>query len=150
MKPIIRQAIIGDLPEIYSNELAYIKEIEPENETRWVNSIPNHLKQWIQMIPNTYVISNEIETLGHCSWVVKDGKALLCSIYIMPQYRRQGLAFRLLSHFESAALNSGFKESTLGVYIHNPAENLYLVTGYQFINKANGYNYYVKELIDAN
>lgn len=146
MKPYIKQATIEDLPLIYANELAYIKEIEPTNEPRWMKSIPNHLNQWIKMIQTTYIISNESGNIGHYSWVCNDDCALLCSIYIKPQYRRLGFASMLLFNFENDALSSGLTELSLGVVVGNPAEKLYQSSMYQFISCRDGYNYYLKIL----
>ncbi len=142
----IRLCTLEDLPDIYTHELAYIREIEPGSEQRWTAAIPKHLKQWISLLDTTFILDNGAETIGHFSWMDQDGKALLVSIYIQPPYRRLGLAGRLMDRFEDEARKHGRRECILGVFETNPAEKLYQNRGYLFTDDSGAYRNYIKHL----
>jgi ribosomal-protein-alanine N-acetyltransferase len=144
MSLCIRKAEIQDLPIIYTFEYAYIKEIEPLAEQRWVNSIPALLHQWISNLPHSFIGNEGENQIGYFSWQIEGNKALLASIYILPAWRRKGYGLQLLNKFEVDAGEKGYKQLQLGVIKTNPAKVLYKAAGYQLIEINETYENYEK------
>jgi len=90
MSYIVRRSTINDLPDVYSFELAYIKEIEPTAEQRWRNATHTLLRQWISNLPRMFIAIHGMESIGHCFWQIEGTDALLASIYVVPSWRKQG------------------------------------------------------------
>ena len=143
----IRQADINDLPIIYSNELAYILEIEPTEEEVWKNAIPKLLTQWITNLSRMFIAEENNKPIGHFFWQIDGEMALLSSIYLLPKSRRKGYGRLLLERFENDAFTKGFTHLKLGVYKTNSANILYRELGYKIITTDNHYNYYKKIII---
>ncbi len=142
----IRQAEINDLPIIFSNELAYIIEIEPTEEVSWKNAIPKLLTQWISNLSRMFIVEENNKPIGHFFWQIDGESALLASIYIIPISRRKGYGRLLLESFEINAFSKGFTHLKLGVYKTNSANMLYQKSGYQLVNTDNYYYYYEKNI----
>jgi ribosomal-protein-alanine N-acetyltransferase len=143
----IRQAEIIDLPIVYSNELAYIIEIEPTEEVSWKNAIPKLLTQWISNLSRMFIIEENNQPIGHFFWQIAGESALLSSIYIIPTSRRKGYGRLLLERFKNDAFSKGFTHLKLGVYKTNSANMLYQKSGYKLVNTDNYYYYYEKYIV---
>ena len=145
----IQPALIENLPNIYSFELAYIREIEPEAETRWINAIPLHLQQWIESLPRTFIAADSNQVLGHAFWEASgdaDHAAEVGSVYVSVAARRQGVGRALLERCEQEASAAGMKKMRLSVKRHNPAQELYKAMGYAFSGESVKYDVYEKTL----
>jgi len=144
MSLIVRKAEIQDLPTIYTFEYAYIKEIEPLAEQRWLSSLSTLLNQWISNLPHTFIGNEDENQIGYFSWQIEGNKALLASIYVIPTWRRKGYGMQLLNKFETDAREKGYKQLKLGVVKTNPAKALYKIAGYQLIEINETYENYEK------
>lgn len=142
----IRRATPTDLPAVYSFELAYIQEIEPQAEPRWRSATPALLRQWTENLPRMFIAEREGQAAGHCFWQAEGGTATLASLYVAPAWRRQGLGAALLAQFERDAAARGFAHLALGVYHGNPAQRTYERAGYQPTHSDGTYGYYEKRL----
>jgi|WetSurMetagenome_2_1015567.scaffolds.fasta_scaffold560636_1 GNAT superfamily N-acetyltransferase len=142
----IRNAIITDIPDVYSFEFAYMQEIEPELMDGWRNSLQQLLRQWITNLPRMFIGLIGSDPIGHCFWQMEGKSALLASIYLSPGWRRKGYGLLLLKKFEQDAGNNGFSHLQIGVHESNPAAAFYAYTGYQWTHKHNSYDYYEKEM----
>jgi len=147
MSYIVRRSTINDLPDVYSFELAYIKEIEPTAEQRWRNATHALLRQWISNLPRMFIAIHGMESIGHCFWQIEGTDALLASIYVVPSWRKQGYGLLLLHSYEQDAIEQGFTRLTLGVHETNSARALYTHAGYSKTHKDNGYEYYEKIIV---
>jgi GNAT superfamily N-acetyltransferase len=146
----IRKATIQDLPDIYSFEHAYIKEIEPHAEERWKNSIPLMLKQWIDNLSRMFIAHHGIESIEHCFWQIEGKSALLASIYISPLWRRKGYGLLLLNRYEKDAIENGYSHLSIGVHELNPASALYKKAEYRWTHQKDAYNYFEKDIFNPN
>ena len=145
----IQPAAIQNLPNIYSFELAYIREIEPEVETSWIDAIPLHFGQWIENLPRLFIAVNGKQVLGHAFWEPSsdaDETAEIGSIYVSIIARRQGIGRALLERCEQEAAAAGLKTMQLSVKRHNPAQALYRRMGYTISGELKGYDVYEKML----
>jgi len=140
----IRKAKVRDLPLVYASELAYIREIEPEQESRWKNAIHGLLTQWTTNLDKTFVLERDGRPIGHCFWEVHGAEAVLASIYVIPEERRKGLGLRLLRRLQADAARRGFAKLTLGVHKGNPARHLYDAAGFRHTHDKADYRYYEK------
>ncbi len=145
----LRKAACEDLPAIYTFELAYIREIEPEVELRWINSIPLHLNQCIENLPRMTIAVDDKQAIGHAFWNRSDNLAETAevgSVYVSIIARRQGIGRALLERCEQEAAAAGLKTMRLSVKRHNPAQALYKHMGYAYSRESEGYDVYEKAL----
>jgi len=156
---LIRRASATDLPQVYEFELAYIREIEPQQEERWKAAIAGLLRQWTTNLGRMWFAEEDGKTVGYCFWSpvrggeIRDpiilrevGSAVLASIYVLPSARRLGWGRRLVQQFELDAVGQGFRQLTLGVHENNPARWLYEQCGYECMKLEDNYRYYRKAM----
>jgi [ribosomal protein S18]-alanine N-acetyltransferase len=144
----IRRATLPDLPFIYEGELAYIREIEPEQEARWRDGMKYHLRQWVDDFPRMFVATNENgEPAGYCYWEIHEDAAVLASVYVEPSLRGTGLGRQLLNRYMRDAREQGFHKLSLGVRANNGARRMYEAAGFRFTHEDRGYRYYVIESV---
>ena len=155
---LIRPAAATDLPQVYEFELAYIREIEPQQEEKWKAAIAGLLRQWTTNLGRMWFAEDDGKTVGYCFWLpvcggkIRDpilreiGSAALASVYVIPTARRQGCGRRLVQQFELDAIGQGFRQLTLGVHENNPARWLYEQCGYEFVKLEAHYRYYRKTM----
>ena len=139
----IRRARATDLPAIYAGELDYIRQIEPHQEVRWKDALYWHIKQWTNDLERMFVVQCDDEVGGYCFWEVHNNAAVLASIYVAPERRRDGLGKQLLASFMEDARAAGFGTLTLGVKPDNPARYLYERSGFNYTHEEGGYRHYV-------
>jgi len=142
--PELRQATPQDLSLVFRLERAYIEEFEPGSAPGWNGAIDRHLEQWVSNLSRMFIAEMEGEVVGYYFWEVKNEEAILSSINVLTDYRRQGIGALLLKHFESEAFKSGVARLVLGVIKHNPAKHLYEDAGYVFAGDEGDYSYYEK------
>ncbi|MGA7780811.1 MAG: GNAT family N-acetyltransferase [Paraburkholderia sp.] len=138
----IRRARATDLPTIYAGELDYIRQIEPHQEARWKDAMYSHIKQWTNDLGRMFVVQCGDEVGGYCFWEVHNNAAVLASIYVVPERRRDGLGKQLLASFMDDAQAAGFGTLQLGVKPDNPARYLYERTGFIYTHDEGGYRHY--------
>jgi [ribosomal protein S18]-alanine N-acetyltransferase len=141
---VLRPARATDLPTIYSGELDYIRRIEPEQESRWKDSMRAHLRQWTQDLERMVIAEAGDAALGYCFWEIHDGAAVLASIYVAPEQRGRGIGRQLLERFAADARAQGLARLALGVKPDNPARRLYERAGFRFTHDAGGYRHYAR------
>ena len=138
----IRRARVTDLPAVSEGELSYIREIEPEQEARWTNALPLHLKQWTAALERMLVAESAERAVGYCFWDMQGEDAVLASLYVTPDRRREGIGRALLARFLTDAEAYDMRNATLGVKPGNPARLLYESMGFVRTHDANGYWHY--------
>jgi [ribosomal protein S18]-alanine N-acetyltransferase len=75
---------------VYEFELAYIREIEPQQEERWKAAISGLLRQWTTNLGRMWFVESEGRSIGYCFWEPGKEAAVLSSIYVQPAERRHG------------------------------------------------------------
>lgn len=139
----IRRARPTDLPTIYLGELDYIRQIEPQQETRWTGGMQFHLKQWTNDLDRMFIAESSETAVGYFFWEIHGEAAVLASIYVVPDRRGDGLGQQLLAQFIADARAQGFSKLTLGVKADNPARRLYEKAGFSYTHDEHGYRHYV-------
>jgi len=140
---LIRAALAIDLPTVYAGELDYIREIEPQQEDRWRAGMLHHLRQWTENLDRMFVAQSSDKAVGYCFWEARDRTAVLASIYVSPDRRREGLGKTLLETFLADAHAKGCTKITLGVKAENPARRLYEASGFAYSHDEGGYRHYL-------
>ena len=138
----IRPARATDLPAVYTGELDYIRAIEPDQEAGWRGGMRHHLKQWTENLDRMFVAHVDETVVGYCFWEVHGDTAVLASICVQPDHRRQGIGALLLQTFLSDAKAKGFSDIRLGVKADNPALRLYEASGFTYSHDEHGYRHY--------
>lgn len=138
-EPSIRRAQATDLAAVYAGELAYIREVEPHQEARWEDAIPQHLRQWTAALDRMFIAELAGEVIGHSFWDVAGRNAELASIYVAPAHRRRGIGRQLMVLFLEDAEADGMATATLGVRPDNPARRLYEGLGFARTHDMDGY-----------
>ncbi len=143
----IRPATATDLPLVYTGELDYIRQIEPQQETRWQSGMVWHLKQWTGNLSRMFIAECGDTAAGYCFWQIHDDAAVLASIYVLPDRRRTGVGATLLAAFIHDAQAKGFDKLTLGVKADNPARRLYETSGFAYTHDQAGYRHYLYQRV---
>jgi ribosomal protein S18 acetylase RimI-like enzyme len=143
----IRRGRATDLPTVYLGELDYIRQIEPQNEERWNNAIALHLEQWTAALKHMFVAEIGDRIVGYCFWEDHGDEAVLASIYVSPDHRRQGIGRDLLKRFIADAKRRKTHNATLGVQSQNPARLLYEKMGFVRTHYTEGFLHYRRALI---
>ncbi len=143
----IRRGRDTDLPSVCLGELDYIRQIEPEQEARWKDAFPLHLKQWTAALDRMFVAEVDDQIVGYCFWEKHGDQAVLASLYVAPSHRRQGIGRKLLFRFIADAKDHGTKKATLGVQSENPARLLYEKAGFVRTHYTEGFLHYRLALI---
>lgn len=142
----IRRGRATDLPAVYLGELDYIRQIEPQQETRWKDAIALHLQQWTAALDRMFVAEGGDEIVGYCFWEDRGDEAVLASLYVAPGHRRQGIGRELLMRFIDDAKRNRIHNATLGVQSENPARLLYEKTGFVRTHDTDGFLHYRRRL----
>jgi [ribosomal protein S18]-alanine N-acetyltransferase len=142
----IRRGRATDLPAIYLGELDYIRQIEPQQETRWKDAIALHLKQWTAALDRMLVAEAGNQIVGYCLWDDHGDEAVLASLYVAPDHRRQGIGRELLMRFIDDAKRNRIYKATLGVQSENPARLLYEEAGFVRTHYTDGFLHYRRTL----
>jgi ribosomal protein S18 acetylase RimI-like enzyme len=142
----IRKARANDLPLIYQFEQQYIEAIEPENLTRWLAAEPRIKQQLVSNLARMFVADCGGKVVGHCFWDVMNDKPHICSIFVVEEQRRTGLASQLIGVAEADCAAHGFETCYLETRENNPAQILFLRLGYVEIERRDGWIYFEKPL----
>jgi ribosomal-protein-alanine N-acetyltransferase len=111
--------------------------------------------QFIQMIlshdmASAFLVSEGEESAGCIIGRIAADEAEIITIAVLPQYRRQGIAKKLMHHFENDLRSRGVLTVHLEVSIsNNVAEQLYLTHGYTKTGMRPGYYREGGALVDA-
>jgi [ribosomal protein S18]-alanine N-acetyltransferase len=138
----IRRAHAADLASVYLGELDYIRMIEPGQEARWKDAVASHLEQWAAALDQMFVAEIAGRIVGYCFWKDHGDEAVLASLYVVPDYRRQGLGRKLLMRFIADAKSHRVHNATLGVQSGNPARLLYEKVGFVRTHDTDGFLHY--------
>ncbi|QCO99966.1 GNAT family N-acetyltransferase [Arthrobacter sp. 24S4-2] len=139
----IRAAEPTDLPMLYRSELQYMREIESDQLERWMQAIDRNLELWTANLPRARVAEADGVPAGIMLWMpLPDDAAVLVTIHVLPEFRRQGFGWLLLEQFISDALSAGTRTLTLGVHLNNPARALYEQAGFVRTHDEDSYLYY--------
>jgi GNAT superfamily N-acetyltransferase len=126
----LRPANAADLPLIWREEHRYMRDVEPESEASWIQGTDRQLAMWIANLERTFIAESEGAAAGYFMWAERDGGALLITISVVPEHRRNGLGAELLQGFIDDARRHGFTRLDLGVHRANPAQRLYGRAGF--------------------
>lgn len=140
----IRPAVASDLPMIVRGERDYIREQEPTSEASWTEAIDRNLALWIANLERTIVLDAPTGPAGYAMWMDNNGTAVLVTIRVFAEYRRQGLGRQLLQAYVDDARGHGFGGLELGVHEDNGAKALY--ESYGFTHVRNDGDYVIYEL----
>jgi ribosomal-protein-alanine N-acetyltransferase len=139
----VRAAEPTDLPMLYRSELLYMREIESEQVGRWLRAVDRNLELWTRNLPRARVIDRAGLPAGIMLWIpLPNEVAVLVTIHVLPQLRRQGLGQRLLERFISDASADGFSTLQLGVHKNNPVRGLYEKAGFRQTHADDDYLHY--------
>jgi ribosomal-protein-alanine N-acetyltransferase len=130
MAPRLRQARVTDLPAIYRGEHSYIQCWEPAHEAAWQAQVESHLTRWVENFERMTVAVIGEHFAGYSLWAPQARCATLCTLGVLPAYRRSGIGRALLDAYAEAAAKQGFTRLTLSVRPDNPARWLYENTGF--------------------
>ena len=140
---VLRPAEPTDLPMLYRSELLYMREIESEHVDKWLQAVDRNLELWTTNLSRARVLDIGGLPAGIMLWMpLHEGVAVLVTIHVLPQFRRQGLGQCLLERFVSDASASGSSTLTLGVHKNNPARELYELAGFERTHADSEYLYY--------
>jgi len=85
---------------------------------------------------------------GIMLWMpLPEGVAVLVTIHVLPQFRRQGHGQRLLERFVSDASAGGSSTLTWGVHRNNPGRELYELAGFERTHADSEYLYYAMAVL---
>jgi ribosomal-protein-alanine N-acetyltransferase len=128
---------------LYRSELQYMRDIESEQVDRWLRATDRNLELWTANLSRGRVIDSAGLPAGIMLWMPQpDAVAVLVTIHVLPQLRRQGLGHRLLERFISDASAGGFSTLQLGVHQNNPVRALYEKAGFTQTRTEGGYLHY--------
>lgn len=144
----LRGMQVEDLPDLVRLELAYIREVEQADISRWAGALDRNLSLWIACLPTSAAIVDGDGLLaGLALWQLEDQGATLVSIHVVPTARRKGVGRRLLQAFVSAAEISGAARARLGVHERNAgAERLYTATGFHLEGTDGPYRLFARDV----
>ncbi|MCU1404795.1 MAG: acetyltransferase domain protein [Glaciihabitans sp.] len=131
--PVIRAARATDLPMLYRAELIYMRKIEPESVQGWIDATDRNLELWTGNLERGIVAEVDGVPAGVALWMVQGQEqeqdqvdvAAIVSIHVLGQFRRRGVAHRLLDACVQDSRAHGYSTITLGVHRSNPARSLY-------------------------
>jgi ribosomal-protein-alanine N-acetyltransferase len=144
----IRRALAADLPVVYIGELDSIRQSEPQIEGPWKDAMRAHLAQWKAALERMFIIEIGSDTAGYCFWEVQGSAAVLASIYVLPERRRNGLGRRLLDYCITDARAQGFDKVTLGLRPDSPARMLCEKAGFVHTHDLGNYRHYTYLIVD--
>jgi ribosomal protein S18 acetylase RimI-like enzyme len=128
---------------LYRSELLYMREIESDHVDNWLQAVDRNLELWTTNLSRARVIDIGCRPAGIMLWMpLPEGVAVLVTLHVLPQFRRQGLGRCLLEQFVSDASASGSSTLNLGVHKNNPARELYELAGFERTHADSEYLYY--------
>lgn len=142
----LRRGEARDLPFIYRLERKYMEDLESDQLQGWQTSIEHHLRQWVDDLPRTSVAECGGDQAGYVFWEIREGRAVVASVNVAPEYRRRGVATILLERFEDEASEAGLHVAEIGVVRHNPARKLYDRLGYRMVSQDDRYDTMIKHI----
>jgi len=146
VKPVLRPAMITDLPAIYRGEQGYIRQWEPQHEGAWQADLGRHLIGWVENFERLTVACIDDEVIGYSLWREEQGSAELCTLHISESHRRKGIGQRLVEAYIEQARQAGLERLSLHVRADNPARLLYEQAGFVEVGvNARGYLHYERQ-----
>jgi len=128
----IRKGQVSDLKELLNQEWAWggSKEIQD----KYIKALEDESREFL-------AVEDDGKTIGELwlFWNAKEDqeqangkdRAYLSTLRLHPDYRRQGIGTKLINKAFELIKEKGFKEVTIGAYIHEPEiENLYKKWGF--------------------
>ncbi len=123
-----------------------MEDLENDQLQGWHDSIEHHLRQWVDDLPRTSVAKFGDDQAGYIFWEVREGRAVVASVNVAPEYRRHGVATMLLERFEDEASEAGLHVAEIGFVRHNPARKLYDRLGYRMVSQDGRYDTMIKPI----
>jgi ribosomal-protein-alanine N-acetyltransferase len=128
----IRKAVIDDLSELVRLESIYF-------HNPWTN---DQFKYELEenVFSTTLVIEEENKLIGYINYWITFDNATLNKICVDEDYRKQGLAQKLIDLFEEDCKKNDCMVETLEVRVSNePAKSLYMKNGFTAVTTKKGY-----------
>ena len=145
----LRAADADDLPLIVRGERDYMTEVEPEHLGRWESVLEQNVALWTGNLRRTAMAVLDGADAGYAMWRRDGAAATLVTIYVLPRYRRHGIAGTLVQAVVSAARADGATALDLGVHQRNAARALYERAGFTLVRVDGEYRYYTLPLAAA-
>lgn len=140
-------AVQSDLPVILDFEAQYMKEIEPDNFSKWKATKSFQIQQLQESLDRIFIAKSGSKIVGHCFWNFECNQPTIFSIYIKPEWRRKGIASQLLDCVEKDIKANNHNHIHLSTRIQNPAQFLFEKSGYALERQADNWMYFNKKEI---
>ncbi|PWW21084.1 ribosomal protein S18 acetylase RimI-like enzyme [Geodermatophilus normandii] len=144
-----RPATGADLPLVEEAERAYVRDVEPGQESAWTAALERNRALWRANLARTTVLEADGEPAGFVMWTPDGGAALVVTVQVLPASRRRGLGRRLLEECARRAAAAGYAEVRLGVHRDNPARALYEAAGFVPAGEDGAYLLYRRTVVPA-
>ncbi|WDV45797.1 GNAT family N-acetyltransferase [Clostridiaceae bacterium M8S5] len=141
---IIRKAKRNDINRVYLFEREYMIEYEPEHLDRWDSVKDKTMKLLSGSIDRMYVATVGDKLVGHSYWNIYKEEPCVYSIYVTEDFRRKGIANKLINSIEKQVTDSGYNKVTLSTLVTNQAQYLFNKMGYEVVDIKDGYINYNK------
>lgn len=139
-----RRAELVDLGPLMEFEARYMQEIEPENYSEWLAHEDKQLETLRSTIEHTFVAGVDGLLIGHCIWSFAASKPTIVSLYVMPEWRRRGVARALLACVEDDVAQCEGTLIELHTRVHNPAQHMFMAYGFGLVDEEKDWLVYQK------
>lgn len=138
----LRSATATDLPMIVRGERHYMQTKEPAQLGAWTAAIDRNLDLWIGNLARTNIMESDGKAVGYSVWTIAGAAAVLITVGVLPQYRRQGIGRKLLDVFIHDGKRAGATELKVGALLSNNSRSLYESAGFTTVKEEDGYAFY--------
>ncbi|WP_028481444.1 GNAT family N-acetyltransferase [Pseudovibrio exalbescens] len=131
--PIDRKATEADLPVLLALEERYMAELEPQHYEHWKKAEAANLRRLTDHLPQTHVVELGEQVVGYCNWGLVRDEPTLLTLYVLQDFRRYGLAARLLELAEEQVTRAGFNRCCFAPVSTHPARVFLERGGYKLV-----------------
>ncbi len=150
MEVIIAKASIEDLDQIYQFERKYILEHEPYMISKWDGIRSKTKKTLMENLSRIFVAVSADELVGHGYWAIHEGYPCIYSLYVLNDYRGQGIGHKLMLSIEESIISNGYNKMKLSTLESNQARHLFDKMAYSRIALQDGWIHYEKSICETN
>lgn len=143
-----RSAVPADLDILLGFEARYMQEIEPERYSAWLATEEQQLQALKDNREHMFVAVTGRRLLGHCFWSFVASIPTICSLYVLPEWRHQGVGRKLLVCAERDIQHWNGERVQLHTRVNNPAQAMYEAVGYELTDRDGLWLTYNKALPD--
>lgn len=139
-----RRAELTDLGPLMEFEARYMQEIEPENYSKWLAHEDKQLDALKNNMEHMFIAEAGGMPVGHCFWGFCATKPTIVGIYVMPEWRRKGVARALLACVEEDIAQCEGTFIELHTRVHNPAQHMFVAYGFGLVDEEKEWLVYQK------